>query len=88
MNTPNLLRNHSKTTHTVRLLATTATKSNLSMGLIGMEGGPPGWTVSTIYFTIEVTIGWQNAIPSYMQVEDNKANMRKQFIATYSDFKF
>lgn len=61
---------------------------NLTMGVVGMEGGPPGWTISTIYFTIGATIGWENAIPSYISVEKNKSDMREKNISTFSDFKF
>lgn len=46
-----------------------------------------GWTVSGIYFTIDATVGWENAIPSYIEMEKGKAEMREQKIVNFSDFK-
>lgn len=48
----------------------------------------PGWLLGAIYFTIDATIGWPAAIQSYIEVEKNKAEMRKEGIMTFSDFKF
>jgi hypothetical protein len=31
---------------------------NFGVGAIGMSSGPPGWIISTIYFGIGATIGW------------------------------
>lgn len=38
------------------------------------------------YFIIDA--GWENATPSYLEVEKNKAVMRKEGIMTFSDFKY
>lgn len=46
-----------------------------------------GWTVAGIYFAVDATIGWENAIPSYIQVEKNKQEMRDLKIGNFSDFK-
>jgi hypothetical protein len=46
-----------------------------------------GWTVAGIYFAVDATIGWENAIPSYIEVEKNKQEMRDLKIAIFSDFK-
>ena len=61
---------------------------NFGVAVYGLEGGPPGWAVSSIYFTIDATIGWDNAIPSYIEVEKNKQTMRDYNIMTFSDFKY
>ena len=34
--------------------------TNLALGGIFLELGPPGWIAGGIYFGIEYTIGWQN----------------------------
>lgn len=60
--------------------------TDMVMGGIAFIPGV-GWIISGVYFTIGATVGWENAIPSYIEVEKNKADMRKQSISTFSDFK-
>lgn len=69
------------------IVSPTKMKVNTGVAVYGLSTGPPGWTVSSIYFTIDATIGWENAIPSYIEVEDNKQTMRDHNIMTFSDFK-
>lgn len=57
-----------------------------AMGTVGLFG-PIGATISGIYFIIDFGIGWDNAIPSYITVEKNKAFMRNANIINFSDFK-
>lgn len=61
--------------------------ADMVMGGIAFYPGV-GWIISGVYFTIGATVGWDNAIPSYIEMEKNKADMRKQGISTYSDFKY
>jgi len=60
---------------------------NTTMAGVGFIPGG-GWVVSGIYFVIDATIGWDNAIPSYVEMEENKTDMRKQNLTNFSDFKF
>lgn len=69
------------------IVSPTKMKVNTGIAVYSLSTGPPGWTVSSIYFAIDATIGWENAIPSYIEVEDNKQTMRDHNIMTFSDFK-
>jgi hypothetical protein len=59
---------------------------NTAMVGVGFIPGV-GWGISAIYFTIGATIGWENAIPSYIETEKAKSDMRQQKITNFSDFK-
>jgi hypothetical protein len=61
---------------------------NASVAVYSLSTGPPGWIVGSIYFTIDATIGWDNALTSYVEVEKNKQTMRDYNIMTFSDFKY
>ena len=65
-------------------------KAGVSTGVTLLSATLPGvgWTIGGIYFLIDATIGWENAIPSYIEVEKNKADMRTLKITNFSDFKF
>ncbi|MCB0716653.1 MAG: hypothetical protein KDC06_11655 [Chitinophagaceae bacterium] len=60
---------------------------NTAMTGVGFIPGV-GWVISGLYFAIDATIGWPAAIQSYIEVEKNKAEMRKLNIMTFSDFKY
>jgi len=59
---------------------------NTTMTGVGFIPGV-GWAISGIYFTIDATIGWDNAVPSYIETEKGKADMRDQKIVNFGDFK-
>ena len=59
---------------------------NTTMTVVGFAPGV-GWVLSGTYFLIDATIGWENAIPSYLETEKAKASMREQNIVNFSDFK-
>lgn len=61
---------------------------NLIVGIIGTEGGPPGWTIATLYYGIELTVGWENAIPCYIEMEKVRSTYRDYKMMNYSDYKY
>lgn len=64
-------------------------KAIVNTGMTGVAFIPGvGWALAGIYFTIDATLGWENAIPSYIETENAKTDMREQKIMNYSDFKF
>lgn len=50
---------------------------NFGVGLYSLSTGPPGWGVEAIYFGIDNTIGWDNALNSYMEVEKIRLKCEK-----------
>lgn len=64
-------------------------KATVNTAMTGV-GFIPGvsWVISGLYFGIDATIGWPAAIQSYIEVEKNKAEMRRLNIMSYSDFKY
>jgi hypothetical protein len=61
---------------------------NTTMGLVAMWGGPVGWTVSGIYFTVQSTIGWDQAMQGVEMMDKSKMQLINSGIMTYSDFKY
>ena len=70
----------------VRLARDNKPGLDVSMSAIGFAA-PIGFTISGIYYVIHVTIGWPAAIKSSIEIEKNKATMRKEKILNFSDFK-
>jgi len=61
--------------------------TNLGFGIYGLFGGLPGAAVSGVYFGIDVTIGWPNAVQSMMEINRTEQYMIQQKIINYSDLK-
>jgi|GEM_PF-4543698 len=61
---------------------------NAGFGLVGMWGGPVGWTISGIYFGVQATIGWNQAMQGVEMMDKSKMQLINSGIMTYSDFKY
>jgi len=59
---------------------------NFGFGLVGMYGGPIGWTISGIYFGVQSTIGWDPAMQGVEMMDKSKLQMINAGIMNYSDF--